>query len=171
MPQSNIIWKNIYTEKITEMLLKDQFWICTQRILVVLSIWLETQFSFTKNQKVFLLRLILTCVNGWQFRNLGINSWAKPGWFNGTTKFSARFSWYYLEYRKKYIHLQFGNIIELCQNLQPTKTNILRIEEILDHPLGLISSIALPFKFILQRLFKLKTHWNNRINVETNEFW
>lgn len=72
---------------------------------------------------------------------------------------------------KKYIHLQFGNIIDLCQDLQPTKTNILRIEEMLDHPLGLISSIALPVKFILQRLFELKTHWNNRINVETNEFW
>ena len=54
-------------------------------------------------------------------------------------------------------------MIEFCHNLQPTKENF-------HDSLGLISPISLPIKFILQKLFELKINWDNRIDVETNNF-
>ena len=38
-------------------------------------------------------------------------------------------------------------------------------------PLGLISPITLPIKFILQKLFELKFEWDTNIDTDTSHLW
>ena len=38
-------------------------------------------------------------------------------------------------------------------------------------PLGLISPITLPIKFIMQKLFKLKFEWDGNIDTDTSHLW
>ena len=65
----------------------------------------------------------------------------------------------------------FTDIIGLCNTLQPTKRNILRIEGMFYDPHGLISPITLPIKFILQKLFELKFEWDTNIDTDTSHLW
>ena len=65
----------------------------------------------------------------------------------------------------------FTDIIGLCNTLEPTKRNILRIQGVFYDPLGLISPITLPIKLILQKLFKLKSQWDTNIDADTCYLW
>ena len=59
-------------------------------------------------------------------------------------------------------------VIGLCNTLEPTKRNILGIQGMFYDPLGSISPITLPIKFILQKLFKLKFEWDGNIDTDTS---
>ena len=65
----------------------------------------------------------------------------------------------------------FTDIIRLCNTLEPTKRNNLRIQGMFYDPLGLISPITLPIKFILQKLFELKFEWDTNIDTDTSHLW
>ena len=59
----------------------------------------------------------------------------------------------------------FIGIIELCNTLEPTKGNILRIKGMFYDPLGLISPVTLPVETILQKLLKFKFEWDKKIQA------
>ena len=63
----------------------------------------------------------------------------------------------------------FTDIIELCNALEPTKRNILRIQGMLKDPLGLISPITLPIKIMLQKLFEIKFERDKYIDTNTSQ--
>ena len=60
----------------------------------------------------------------------------------------------------------FTDIIGLCNTLEPTKRNILRIQGMFHDPLELISPITLPINLVLQKLFELKFEWDTNIDAD-----
>ena len=62
-------------------------------------------------------------------------------------------------------------VIGLCHTLEPTKRNILGIQGMFYDPLGSVSPITLPIKFILQKIFKLKFEWDGNIDTDTSHLW
>lgn len=71
---------------------------------------------------------------------------------------------------EKDIHLRFPKYDRVLSQSTTNQRKLSRIQGIFYDSLGLISPISLPIKFILQKLFELKINWDNRIDVETNNF-
>ena len=65
----------------------------------------------------------------------------------------------------------FTDIIGLCNTLEPTKRNILRIQGMFHDPLELISPITLTIKLVLQKLFQLKFEGDTNIDADTSHLW
>ena len=65
----------------------------------------------------------------------------------------------------------FTNITGLCNTLEPTKRNILRIQGMFYDPIGLISPITLSIKIILQKLIEPKFEWDTNIDADTSHLW
>ena len=65
----------------------------------------------------------------------------------------------------------FSNPIEIANEIDPTKRNILKLIEMVFAPLGLISSIVLKPKLLIKKLCVSKHYWDSIFPTEYKNEW
>ena len=131
---------------------------------------LKTRFSSTKNRKLLSLMQVSILENGRQivkrFKILLMINLRRTKLSESTHRKVLGIIW---DIHADNLIFDFTDIIELCNALEPTKRNILRIQGMLKDPLGLISPITLPIKIILQKLFEIKFERDKYIDTNTSQ--